>query len=228
MNLGDGDLGGVDGDGGGSGDGLTDGGTNGVGARHGESLDDGDGGGGNRSGRGGGQRGHGRKWDQCDGLGDVGDDSGILRHMGSADSSQVGQRRLHDARIFGPATHAVLNVLGELGVLAVTIRVGIVLAFGQGNPCVEALGKDTGSRGRRRRRRGGDHGRRRSHTLRTDGGGAGAVDGRCRQTGIDAYAVAARDRLGHGADGDGRRDADTWISLAGSARRENSGLTFRF
>lgn len=59
--------------------------------------------------------------------------------MRGADTGEVGQGSLDCAAIFGPRTDAVLDVLGEAGIFAITIGIGVVLALSKGDPCVQTL-----------------------------------------------------------------------------------------
>ena len=131
IDLRDGD-GGVDHcGGGGGGDGLAGGGAGGVCYRDGERCGEGDCGcglgrcdGSRGDGAGEVARGGGHGWggrggrDQSYCFRDVGDDTWVGADVRGADAREVGQRGLDLAVVVGPRCDAVLDVLGEFGVLA--------------------------------------------------------------------------------------------------------------
>lgn len=145
LNLRHGDLGGEERDRGRRGDRLARRDPGGEGAGHGHRLNDGD----------------GRDWWRCrqrriawvahqgpgraryrsqgDGFRNAGDDPRVFKGMGGANAGQVGEGGLNIIRIIRPAGDAVLDVLGETGILAIAIAVCIVGALGQGEPGIQAF-----------------------------------------------------------------------------------------
>ena len=62
--------------------------------------------------------------------------------MRSANTSVVGHGRLLLSLVSFPSADTFVDVLGEGVVLAVAIVVGVVLALGHGNPCIDTAGED--------------------------------------------------------------------------------------
>lgn len=60
--------------------------------------------------------------------------------MRCADTGKVRQGGLNYIGIGGPRRHAILDILSEIGVLAVAIGVSVIFASSQGNPGVHAFG----------------------------------------------------------------------------------------
>lgn len=74
--------------------------------------------------------------------GAVGDKTRVLGHLRSTDSDQVLESLLSLLVVLGPRGNALNYILGEVGVLAVAVGVGVVLAVGLNlEPCVQALGE---------------------------------------------------------------------------------------